>query len=659
MRLNPTSGVNSNFASLREEMEKSLVSSLSAQIKSAEMEYLERTVKLKGFSRVLKTITKLEKTKEQKSQAGEDIASIERLLCQSRRKLDTVMSKSPDETNTHGVDFNNWVDEMEADLALQDPFALSYDSESEEEVETARHNEGYVSKAPVKLPSILSSNGKPQSQSGVQLSIDDKQRKLLFRTKAAWAIAVLGVVVTTSFLAADFWDAQHNAAFQIVRSHPQTLALPAITICNHMPGLPPFSHFPTKNYPGLPLFGIQRFSQYNRSSSSSMMDLVHPETVPSSNTIFEDVVVSDNSAECSTSQIGFSVKQQIHNMRSNYILGIHKGRECEYCFYCIRFGYKNRILLEPFPKEEQTKVVPALNVMIYRTKMLMACQNSFHKRSKILASVFISEIRRYSKGLEGRGILDFNGQSPDVISMDWYFHDGRSFYDFCCNVYFFSGFFYPSRDKADISYKYEQNFTEKWKQTGAGPYFSAYTWNRNDSILAGPSTEALEKDYYTFDSLVLYAEDPDNVNRSASVRSSTRFAALSAPNTLFKFRKVDSQGKIKYDILRSDAGLIDGQSSVVDVHSVHMDFNSFETESIRTIATMTWPEFLSDMFEFLSLFTGLCIFTLIVAPAHSLVQPAESSESESERNQEVHTSGSGAPQSKRLGFDRSENTEKK
>lgn len=607
-----------------------VLASVSTEVLRAEKEYLHHYAELQGLRKVLAVLNKLGKTREEMLGRGDDVSYLDSLLSESRKRLSSLLSNAPLEGKGYGIDFYEWAADIQRDVRAQDPLMLSFESEDGAEGNNqsstrATDESMSVSSKGGTLLSILKSNGKFSPKFGDPESTDARDKRLFYLTTAAWIFAVFGMLVTIGFLAADFWYAQKNVAIQIESSKPRPLELPAITLCNFVSNVPHFSHYPTSEYPGLPLFGIQRFALYNQSTLSVSTDLIHPDTLPDSvdsDSLFEDVFVSQDISHCKKAGIGFDVEREMNTLRSNYELGISGGATSSSCQHCIRLGYKKRIKLAPSQLRDEGLAPPSVNVKLYRTKLFAACQTGSHRRVSVIAALFVAEIQQYSAELKTRGILQFDGEEYRTINMDWFQENNEQFYDFCCNVYFFSGFFYPSTDQADISYEYVPGSTETWVQTGDGPYFSAFTWKANDHQIPGPSRDALGKDYFTFDSIEIFAEEAESINETAAVSPRTKISAVSAAQTaLYKFKAVTNQGKNEYEIRRSTSNSQGYQSTTIDIYDLHFDFDTFETKTILTTPTMTWPEFITDVFEFVGLFTGICIFTLIVAPAHSLVYP--------------------------------------
>ncbi|KAI0564690.1 hypothetical protein FGB62_24g25 [Gracilaria domingensis] len=610
-----------------------VLDSISKKLFFAEKDYNARNLELQSFKRVVNVLTKLGETRKEKFKNGEDITILDEFLADNRMRLGHLLSTPPAEGEGYNVDFDAWVADIENDIRARDPLMLSFDSTDGEGFPKATSSRAIedsqsLSSKGGTLLTILKTNGKLSPKVGNQESSEAVEQSFFCLTTAAWVFAVFGMMVTIGFLAADFWYAQKHVAIHVERSKQQPQELPAITICSFVPNVPSFSNYPSSEYPGLPIFGIQRLTRYNKSTSLLVSDKTYPDILAtSSKSEVEDVLLSHDLSQCSGNE-GFDVEREMKGLILGNDLGIQNNENEERCYHCIRLGLKSRIKLYPPPSEEDAILPPAINMKLYRTKLLAACRTEYHRRNIMVVSLFVDEIQKYAEQLGGQGVLDFNNEDVEkAFGVDWFRADSHRFFDFSCNVYFFSGFFYPSRDNADISYRFDGSTEERWVKTGSGPYYSAYTWSSNAADINGPNRVAIEKDFFTPDALELYVEEAKGVNITAAVSPSTKVSAIeAAEKTLYKFRTVLSQGKTEYEVIRSTSVSSQLGQSAVDLYNVHFDFDSFETETIVTTPTMTWPEFVIDVFEFIGLFTGICIFTLIVAPAHSLVYPTADTE---------------------------------
>lgn len=605
-----------------------VIEAVSDSLLKAEREYDDQSVELEGFAKVLSVLKKLGQVRGTKAQQGEDISALDDLLRESQNRMRDILSDERDEQEPFGVDFFEWAREIETDLRAQDPLMLSFDSESEdgERPKSSRFNGRDVSnssRGASTMLSILKSNGRFSVKSDDAALAGSRDGGLFYISSMAWTFAVIGMMITIGFLARDFVQAQQSVAIQIERSGTKPLELPAITMCGNLQNIPIFPEYPIPGYRGLPNFGISYYSRSNRTGLDKGNQRVYPQTLPDArDAVSEYVLVSENRKANKQVRRGFDVLREmktIQAFRGGDSLRVLSMSEDE-SLHCLRIGVKKKELLYPFRKETSATISPAVQVTLFKSRMFDACQSSKHSRNIVVVRTFASELEIFAKDLEEKGILDFSGENYTVLRKTLLEMAVPYHINFYCNVYFFSGFFYPSLDNADIKYKYNKSKANPWVETGKGPYFSAYSWAYNAPLVSGPSSETMQNDTYSLGAIRLFAEESANVNKSEAVspRTSLSFVGLT-DSAVYRFRMVNMGGRNAYRVKQAVGSSGRQSYKIVDTYQLGFDFETFETERILTSPTMSWPEFLTDVFEFVGLFTGICIFTLIVAPAHQLV----------------------------------------
>lgn len=613
------------------------IAAVRSKLLAAEEAHCRAKKNLNGLKRVLGLCDKLGTVKEAKFENGEETGPTDSLIEECLSELQTVISFQATESDLVEVDFDQWANTIESDVRAQDPMMLSFDSGSDEEEEgksensrsfRLRRDASTSSRGGNTMLNILMSNGKVRNKK----SADDEEiggdDKLFWLTTGAWAFAVIGMMITIGFLTKDFLVAQQSTAIQIERTATTPLELPAITICNTMPNVPAFADFPSQKYPGLPLFGVSTYIRSIRKEGLTNTTLItYPDThVRSKGSLVEDVVVAREGEGFRRANKGFNVRREQESLYSIRTAGSARAIEGsgDSGFYCFRTGFKNREVLEPHSFDSSSGVsLPAVTIKVFRLRMLGACQAGPLREDSTVISAFVSELFLHAEKLKERGILDFNERNPTVLqthSQTVRKYRSRKFIDFYCNVYFFSGFFYPSLDNADISYRFDESADFVWKETGKGPYYTAYSWQEGAPMLVGPDPRALQNDTYILDGIRVYAEEAASVDNSSIVSPSSSISVIDSwQSAIYSFRRVNIAGKNSYQFKEAISLSVPQKGIAISKTQVSFDFSTFETETILTTPTMSWPEFLTDVFEFVGLFTGICFFTLIVAPAHSLV----------------------------------------
>lgn len=435
----------------------------------------------------------------------------------------------------------------------------------------------------------------------------------------AWALAVIGMITSIAFLTRDFVLAQENLAIQVDRLPASPKTLPAITVCSDLQNVPPFEDFPNEEYPGLPMFSVTSYYSGNRSVDHPGIHLTYPKTLSNiTSSPVESVVVSDETVDCR--QKGFHVEREMKALKAIGQAGSFGGMSNSNgnCLHCFRIGVKIEEKLAPYHMNTSAALFsPAVQITVSKSRMYGICQSYFVRHSTFIEQLIASELFLHAKGLEQKKILDFNGHDYSVLKRRLSLDSVPKRADFYCNVYFFSGFYYPSLTDAQISYKYT-GLPEVWTKTGAGPYYTGYMWETSDLMQVGPNSEILDRDSYAFGGIRLFAEDPDTVNKSKPVSPQTQFTLLDrfSVSTMITIRKVLVLGEVKYEVRSKVDDLVGYGDMMIDRFHLGFDFDLFELERVYTYSTMTWSEYITDVFEYIGLFTGVCIFTLIVAPAN-------------------------------------------
>lgn len=448
-----------------------------------------------------------------------------------------------------------------------------------------------------------------------------RRRHILF-IGVAWSLAMLGTILTIGFLTRDFIEAQTNLAIQVDRSAESAMRLPAITICPDFDDIPLFVDFPTERYPGLPLFTISMYLRGNRSVKLPSRRIMYPDTRPQlADSPVENVIVAGNSSSCQDN--GFDVQRELAatvtkaNMNSFASMS-NTGGTCSHCF---RIAVKQPEVLQPIDGTTTAALFnPAVQIAVAKPRLYSACRSNQMQRIPTISMAIGREIFKHAAALEERGILDFNGEDysvlVDTVMARKMF--ASHYIDFYCNVYFFSGFFYPVVNAGNISYLYNGVHPEYWERLGSGPYFSAYTWGTNSDLINGPNMETLKRDSFSLNGIRMFVEDAETVDMTKAVKPNTGFAIVDrfTGSTVFTFKKMIVDGRVEYRVKESLRRTNEDKLSLVDVFCVGLDFDLFEVERLYNYSTMTLSEFVTDIFEYIGLFTGICIFTLIVAPAN-------------------------------------------
>lgn len=454
-------------------------------------------------------------------------------------------------------------------------------------------------------------------------TIEEKTFKSrLFVLSITVSIAFFGLITSIGFLTRDFFHAQNNLAIQVDRKESSPRILPAITICGNAEDIPTFSDFPTIDFPGLPLLIMKMYSRDNRSILNVPTKELYPGTVSEKfGNIVEKVFVGNNISDC-PSQEAFDIHREQKLLYSLGLSGPLNGfRERKSCSYCFRVGNLQPEFLQPYQEDiSASEFQPSIQITVAKTRLFEFCQSKFVQRDTSIDDIFSSELYLHSNILEERGILDFNNNTAEVLLLSLRNYDVSNTVDFYCNVYFFSGVFYPLLSETNISYRFDNQGPEIWEKTGEGPYYSAFSWNEGDPLLVGPNEDVLVRDTYTLGGISLFANKITERKETKLVSPSSGFAVMdrTMASALYLFKELEVLGNVEYEVSELISELVHGPKNMLDIFLLKFDFQTFEVERVFMYATMTWSEYITDIMEFLGIFTGICVFTLIVAPANRI-----------------------------------------
>lgn len=582
--------------------------------------FKQSNAELDSLSYLVQQIKIVEYAIEQRESLREDVSSLMTELNTILDELTDIMNDSKNWTNRYDYDFRSIAARFQTRIRT---ITKNIFPEESEPPRSSRYIPPVLQRTSKRLSKkvlkAMTSGTKYRDYYSLASWQRNKYNYRIMFIALAWSLAIVGMILSIGFLTRDFVIAQRNLAIQFDRSQIMPLQLPAVTICSNHYGVPPFTDYPTTEFPGLPLFAISLYNRNNRSLKLQKLSVTFPSTSPRmAGSPVEPVLVTNEERSCQTP--GFDVHRETKLLRAVSMTGSvtqteKNGSNCQYCF---RIGYKQREILKPINTYQSAATFePAIQIVVSKPRLYGVCQSSFQSGYSFVEKLIASELLQHASELEQRGILNFDGHNHSVLAKTLREYGVSRSAEFYCNTYFFSGFFYPSLDRANISYRFSGEMPNIWEQVGSGPYFSVYSWDPDDSVVVGPNTETLWRDTYTLGGIRLYAEDADTASPSRIVSPLTEFAVLDhlIAGCVFTFRKVNTLGRIQYPVKKSVTHRAESEIKLVDFFRIGFDFESYEVERIYAYATMSWTEYVTDIFEFIGLFTGICIFTLLVVPA--------------------------------------------
>lgn len=584
--------------------------------------YRENMEDLKEFDHLLNSLQEAQDIREQMRarKSNKKVMELDEILQAAYSRLQDVLNKNKETCETITEDFELWILRLEEEIRTIVPDAFPIPPApsvvSKLIPETIQRTSRRVSS---KLVRAMTKNTKYHDFMSMTRGQRRRYGNRILFILLAWALAVIGMFISIAFLTRDFALAHENLSVQVDRLPKSPKTLPAITICSDLQGVPSFENFPSEKYPGLPLFSVSLYHRGNRSVGLPKTLLTYPKTLSNdTGSPIESVVVSEESTSCRSE--GFHIAREMDTLKTIGQAGSFGavGNSESNCLHCFRVGVKIKETLVPYhPNTTAALMSPAVHVTISKSRLFGFCQSYYIRNSAYVEQLLATELFLHAKHLERKKILDFNGQDHSVLKRRLWLDNVPKRADFYCNVYFFSGYFYPTVSDAQISYKYT-GLPEIWTKTGAGPYYTGYMWETDDPMQVGPDAKILSRDSYAFGGIRLFVEDPDRVNTSRPVSPKTQITLLdrSSASTVTMIRKVFLLDRVQYNVQSKIIDFSVFADRTVDLFHLGFDFDMFDLERVYTYSTMAWSEYLTDVFEYIGLFTGVCIFTLIVAPAN-------------------------------------------
>ncbi|GAB0496325.1 hypothetical protein MMPV_007637 [Pyropia vietnamensis] len=348
-----------------------------------------------------------------------------------------------------------------------------------------------------------------------------------------WMLSLLGVIGGLIGVSWAYAESQRNPVLVRDVVTYSTLPLPVITLCTSILGVPHFSNFPTKKYPGQPLFTTRSFGD----ASGTMA--VYPESLDK----VEQLAIGPDDANCSdvnslrymdaavlnrltgvpsmkdgrngplqpppAGGLGTPVNISAGEPYPGLGLGSADRTTAEMaglCGACFRIGATPQILLNGTAAEAGKDVVVQAEVVT--ANVLESCIIKPMNTPVERVLTLVHQIFEHSARLQEEGVLDFDGAN---VAGGW-LDDGASwdifkwlrppafetevelqvlgaksaYLDFLCNVYLFSGFFYPAPPDTNIRFRLDHRGPSypKWRKAGSGPYF------QTESLLRTAVTQA-------------------------------------------------------------------------------------------------------------------------------------------------------------------------
>lgn len=448
---------------------------------------------------------------------------------------------------------------------------------------------------------------------GVEEVTEEEQRSCI--SKCAWSFAIIGMVIAIAFLIVDFWQAQANPALSTTLTQNEKLTLPIIYGCLTFPLIPTFETLPNEQYKGFALWGLRSFTN---------VDTNHTLLFPKTKLITESTFLGR--PEYCSQALQYLSKQSIIDARSDSF------DPRKQCYSCLKIGGKTPMALSR--KAATQRPSGAITLEFAASMDLEYCFNPLFGDNRALSKNLKETIKAHGQELVSRGIVNLISGTIE-FAVDFGFEDFETAFPgddaaehsavatVLCNLYFFSGYFFPVKPGTEVRYSFDMHGgIESWKPIGkssnflsvvAEPRFATRYVNRS-MILAemssdGDGTKAIAQTTVNIYSVNGPREHPNSLQDFAvSLRPNHR-------DVLFFTKSTEHEESRHSSVVQFGAQRIFQAIGRFIRYNISLDFATFETEHMTRRPTTSTAEFLTDIFEYVGLFTGICAYSVLVGPA--------------------------------------------
>lgn len=590
---------------------------LRQALTEAETDFSQQKEQFSAFAEIIWSIDKLHSIEERERNSGIDTAELQKLI----NKSETEILHTLQDTRgclRNNQDLKQWSENLRLTVRFHDPCILSFNSVNDS-VSNSSANRALGKPARSSFITILKRDS--EFLKGIEQSNQGKLSRVSSLTLFVWSVAILATFVAVGFLTYDYVQSRRNPLLNVEWIPTKMMEFPAISICSNVAGLPSFEDFPNENYPGHALFAVTEVRARSEIQDDAPKYWSYPATIPqNSDSNLEIAYVGDSVAKCENEVSKMSTRTQreaLFKYTPQRHSGVSNYSADSACRKCFRFGSKRPLLAQQgvSPSTMAAIQITAGLSGVYRSCALAPSYLSAERASKFL----LTEITSHSSNLEDAQVLSFGAAERKSAALS-HLSNGADALENMCNIYFFSGYFYPSEDIGSVSFRYQAN-TSSWVSSG-NSYFSRRTWELWRPFTFGFDTDGVYKDVYFTTAPELFFENPKVSSKSVLINPATpgNVVEHGSKSTFLFSRSQNEQGSITYGTTKSATPSESSNSGgIYDYFVFEFDYKTFVTTHSFLRPSMSSSEYVTDIFEFLGLFTGICVFSLIVAPAQTLV----------------------------------------
>lgn len=445
---------------------------------------------------------------------------------------------------------------------------------------------------------------------------EEEQRSCISR--CAWGFAILGMVVAISFLIADFWSAQVSPTISTNLVRNDDLVLPVIYACLSLPNIPIFEDLPNERYKGLSLWGLRSYE--NLESGEIMM-------FPETKSIAEPSFLG-NLDHCPT------VSRKLSAEALKHALGFEPDLS-KRCHSCLRIGRK-----VPFRLNREAALVRprgAVTLEFASSRLLELCFNPGQGSNEVVKNGLRDVLKAQGEDLEKKKIVEIIGAPSLSFALNYGFDDfkngntelrndglGKEL-SVLCNLYFFSGHFFPVESGKETKYIYDLNGgVNSWKEVGnTSNFFRSVSDSKlvsdvdvsREAILKSMTQESREEAFVIADAGIQIFKVDDPSSSPGAYKDFVRSLRRNHRDTLSFTKKIDNGVSTYATSFHYGEQKIFKAVGLHRRYNISLDYKTFDTEVITRRPATSTAEFLTDVFEYVGLFTGICAYSVLVGPA--------------------------------------------
>ncbi|KAI0564736.1 hypothetical protein FGB62_24g223 [Gracilaria domingensis] len=445
------------------------------------------------------------------------------------------------------------------------------------------------------FPGIYESRGSPfkWSLSNYLQSVASTREKRIIAV-SAWLMALTGLIISLVFVTKDFLGSREELARTIAFEKTDAVELPTLHFCTTGTQLPPFSDLPNGPYQGQPLIWLDIIRGGSLNAS-----IVYPDTRSLPQVRVESFTAAGS--RCIALNQMDPAQFESENTRSPS------------CFHCLTLERDKMFRLEGREGTNARAFSNKLVVRLSQNALVSRCRKSSFGLPLFLTEYFRKVFVHHYMDLKLRGILDYGGYDPQNEAHSYILWPGYRWghenitrdmrmvdqADMLCNVYMFSGYFYPSTSTG-IRYRFNGEKYE-WERTGAGPYYPKEFGSIADqpglaaqSKSAQIGEEVLEDRalYPGQDLFVMTNFSENGVNELLGVVPAEKMAFLQLERNLILGKNESFRSHTILEDVRS--GDVKTQA---DVYVVEVSMLSFLTRVVGKQLSVSWSAFIADFLD--------------------------------------------------------------